>query len=728
MKKLLVLTLAWILLLSAAVSGTAQETEQELTWAAAEEILTHISDPVFPDYEVSVLDFGAKADGITLDTQAFADAIEHVHNAGGGTVNVPSGTYLTGAITLLSNVELHLADEDTVIRFTDEINEENYPLALVHWEASECYNYRSMIYAHEATNIAVTGPGLLDGQADEDTWYNWTKSNNETTKQSRLDLMEMNVNQVPVEERVFGDGSMLRNNMIQLVGCENVLLEGFTIHNSPMWQVNPVLCTNITVRGLVIDSTGPNNDGCNPESCNYVLIEDCSFNTGDDCIAIKSGRDEDGHRLNTPCQNIVVRNCEFVGGGGCITVGSEMSGGVSNVFVTDCELTSTSLDFAFRFKTNKQRGGYVENLYIRNIDVVGGVSNATLHATMLYEEGPNGPYLPVFKNFVIENVTSRGGDYGLFLESFEEVPITGIVLRNLTIEDTGIAMRAMNWQDPVLENVVINGLEYPRPTETRVIGIPYAGETLTASTLYLGGQLEDISYSWLASDAVDGVFTQVAEGETLDVTEDLTGKYIKLVATDPNGRTNESAVYAVLESLPAQDSPYAEDAARIQAKRYIDVNSLDMDAVVTRMDMARIIAAMWEVEPIETELVFTDVDPQDNGLCAALVESGLMASSGVPRGVTSGEVTFLADEKVTKEQLAALVMSSCGVSYKQAMSGTPVYNDVESIDSTYYGDLTRAQYFGFFPADENGNFNPKEEVTFGYALHIMEMVSNFAGK
>ncbi|HIU15980.1 MAG TPA: glycoside hydrolase family 28 protein, partial [Candidatus Ventricola intestinavium] len=390
MKKLLVLTLAWILILSAAVSGTAQETEQELTWAAAEEILTHISDPVFPDYEVSVLDFGAKADGITLDTQAFADAIEHVHNAGGGTVNVPSGTYLTGAITLLSNVELHLEDEDTVIRFTDEINEENYPLALVHWEASECYNYRSMIYAHEATNIAVTGPGLLDGQADEDTWYNWTKSNNETTKQSRLDLMEMNVNQVPVEERVFGDGSMLRNNMIQLVGCENVLLEGFTIHNSPMWQVNPVLCTNITVRGLVIDSTGPNNDGCNPESCNYVLIEDCSFNTGDDCIAIKSGRDEDGHRLNTPCQNIVVRNCEFVGGGGCITVGSEMSGGVSNVFVTDCELTSTSLDFAFRFKTNKQRGGYVENLYIRNIDVVGGVSNATLHATMLYEEGPNG--------------------------------------------------------------------------------------------------------------------------------------------------------------------------------------------------------------------------------------------------------------------------------------------------------------------------------------------------
>lgn len=236
-----------------------------------------------------------------------------------------------------------------------------------------------------------------------------------------------------------------------------------------MWELNPVLCTNFTARGVTIDTHGYNNDGCDPENCNYVLIENCFFNTGDDCIAVKAGRNRDGRELGEaghPTQNLIIRNNTFADGHGGIACGSEMSGGIKNLFADNNTFDSPTLNYALRFKTNAERGGAVENIYLRNSKVK-SVGNAVVHATMLYDVGRDGNYLPQFKNITIENLTSSGGEYGIFMEAFEEVPITGLVFRNVNISNVGTDIRALNWEDPVMENVTINGKTYPAPWRPR---------------------------------------------------------------------------------------------------------------------------------------------------------------------------------------------------------------------------------------------------------------------
>ena len=411
----------------------------DLSWDMAEEILTHISDPVFPAYTVNVLDYGAVPNDGKLDTAAIQRAIDETSAHGGGTVVIPSGVYDVGAITLKSNVNLHLESKDTVLRFTRDITPANYPLVFAHYEGSKLYNWSPLIYAYQQENIALTGKGTLDGQADKNNWWNWSRTVNPdgtTTRPSSADaklLRKMTDDGTPAEERIFGEGHYLRPNFYQPIECTNVLVEGVTIANSPMWELNPVLCTNFTARGVTIDTHGYNNDGCDPENCNYVLIENCFFNTGDDCIAVKAGRNRDGRELGEaghPTQNLIIRNNTFADGHGGIACGSEMSGGIKNLFADNNTFDSPTLNYALRFKTNAERGGAVENIYLRNSKVK-SVGNAVVHATMLYDVGRDGNYLPQFKNITIENLTSSGGEYGIFMEAFEEVPITGLVFRNV---------------------------------------------------------------------------------------------------------------------------------------------------------------------------------------------------------------------------------------------------------------------------------------------------------
>jgi polygalacturonase len=231
----------------------------------------------------------------------------------------------------------------------------------------ELMNYSPLVYAYGEENIALTGSGTLDGQASETSWWPWKgawKTHAEWASvpnqlAARARLIDMVEHGVPVAQRVFGEGDHLRPQFIQPYGCRNVLIEGVTLLRAPMWQVHPVLCTNVTVRGLHISSHGPNNDGCNPESCRDVLIENTYFDTGDDCIAIKSGRNADGRRLAVPSENIVIRNCRMKDGHGGVTIGSEMSGGVRNVFVESCDMDSPELERALRLKTNALRGGFI---------------------------------------------------------------------------------------------------------------------------------------------------------------------------------------------------------------------------------------------------------------------------------------------------------------------------------------------------------------------------------
>ncbi|NUN70648.1 MAG: glycoside hydrolase family 28 protein [Bacteroidetes bacterium] len=407
-------------------------------WRTAEEITARVRLPYFPDRSFDVTSFGAKGDGRTMNSAAFRRAIDSCSRAGGGRVTVPPGEYLTGAIRLRSNVNLSLA-KGAVIRFST--NPSDYlPLVLTRWEGMEVMNYSPLIYAYGDSNIAVTGEGVLDGQGSTIHWWPW-KGNKEDgwkegmprQKEARARLMEMVEQGVPAAERIFGDGSYLRPSFFQPYHCRNVAIVGVTLRDSPMWFINPVLCTGVLVERVTVIGLGPNNDGCNPESSKDVVIRDCLFDTGDDCIAIKSGRNADGRRINVPSENIVVTGCTMKEGHGGVVLGSELSGGIRNVFVQDCIMSSPHLDRALRFKTNSVRGGVIENFYARRI-TVGEVREAVILVDYHYEEGDAGRFDPVMRTIVISDLTATKGRHALFVRGYARAPITGLVLTNCTFD------------------------------------------------------------------------------------------------------------------------------------------------------------------------------------------------------------------------------------------------------------------------------------------------------
>lgn len=426
-------------------------------WSAVPEILARIKPPAFPDRDFPITSFGAVGDGRTDCTDAIRKAIEAGSAAGGGRVVVPQGVFLTGAIHLKSNINLHL-NEGAVLKFIPDPSR-YLPVVYTRFEGTECLNYSPLIYAFEQQNIAVTGPGILDGSASPENWWGWTRRGATTppAAASIRKLLDFNDRGVPVEQRVFGEGEHLRPNFIQPYRCRNVLIEGVTINNSPMWEIHPVLCTNVTVRGVTIVSHGPNNDGCDPESCRDVLIENCVFDTGDDCIAIKSGRNDDGRRVGMPSENIIVRNCTMKDGHGGVVMGSEVSGGIRNVFVENCRMDSPNLERALRFKSNARRGGVIENVYMRNVEI-GRVAEAILTVDFLYETGANGPYKPVVRNVAIENVKSASSPRVMWIAGFEGAVIEDIRFNDCTFRGVEASERVEHAGSIRFHNVTIEPL------------------------------------------------------------------------------------------------------------------------------------------------------------------------------------------------------------------------------------------------------------------------------
>lgn len=424
-------------------------------------VLKEIVAPVFPDRTFNIADFGAVADGTTNCSAAIKKAIEKCNKAGGGKVIVPTGNYLTGPIYLKSNVNLHL-EKGAKLLFSTDPND-YLPVVPTRWEGVELMNYSPLIYAYKEKNIAITGEGTLDGQASVKNWWAWNgadrhgwEAGNPSQKdpQNRPALFEMCKNEVPVSERIFGDGHYLRPQFLQPYLCENVLLQDFTILNSPMWILHPVLCNNVIIKGMNVNSAGPNTDGCDPESCKNVLIENCTFNTGDDCIALKSGRNEDGRRINRPIENVVIRNCTMKDGHGGFVVGSEISGGARNIYVEGCNMDSPDLTRAVRIKTNSARGGVIEKIYVRNL-VVGTVSESLLKINLFYEEGDGYGFIPQVKDIVLENVTCKSTRFPLFLLGYENSKISGITLKNVVIENAKEASIIRNVKDIRFEDVNI---------------------------------------------------------------------------------------------------------------------------------------------------------------------------------------------------------------------------------------------------------------------------------
>jgi polygalacturonase len=272
----------------------------------------------------------------------------------------------------------------------------------------------------------------------------------------RQRLFQMGADGVPVRDRVFGDGHYIRPNFIQPYRCQNVLIEGVRVERSPMWEVHPVLCTNVTVRGLTIVTHGPNNDGCNPESCRDVLIERCTFDTGDDCIAIKSGRNNDGRRVNVPVENVIIRDCVMKDGHGGVTVGSEISGGARHIFAERCQMDSPQLDRALRFKTNSVRGGIIEHVYMRDV-TVGQVAESVVHADFFYEEGDAGAFPPVLRDVEVRNVTSQKSRYAFLLRGYAHAPIADVRVIDCTFNGVAEPDVLEGVRGLVLTNVRING-------------------------------------------------------------------------------------------------------------------------------------------------------------------------------------------------------------------------------------------------------------------------------
>ena len=435
-------------------------------WIKMSEILNEINAPIFPEYSLNVVEFGADPQNQNDSRTSIQSAINSCNANGGGTVTIPKGSYkVNGPINLKSNVNLHIEDGATLYFSTHA--DDYLPSVKTRWEGVECYNYSPLIYAYKQENIGLTGKGTLDGQASNDNWWSWSGSKqygwregmpSQADSLSRPRLFGWNTLEVPVEQRILGKEAKLRPNFIQPYNCRNIIIDGITIKNSPMWILHPVLSENITISDVKVISHGPNSDGCDPEACKNVLIKNCYFDTGDDCIALKSGRNQDGRNINRPIENVVIQGCTMRDGHGGVVIGSEVSGGARNIFAEDCVMDSPNLDRAIRIKTNKVRGGTID-LYFRNIQV-GEVKEAVVRVNMRYPiySDPNQEFIPTVQNFLIENVTSNKSKFGILIDGYsEDFPVRNLIIKNCRFNGVTDGNDIEFAQDLVYENYYMNG-------------------------------------------------------------------------------------------------------------------------------------------------------------------------------------------------------------------------------------------------------------------------------
>lgn len=447
-----------LLLLTVLIVSCSNVNKQD--WTLANVILENIKEPVFAELEYLITDYGAISNGSTDCTSAFKDAMEDCALKGGGKIIVPKGIYLTGAIHFKSNVNLYLEKGATLLFSKDYTK--YLPVVKTRFEGNDLMNYSPFIYGYNLENIALTGMGTLNGNADNDTWWPWKgqekygwKQGDPNQLEARGRLLQMSEQKTAIEDRVFGEGHYLRPNFIQFIECKNILIEDITITNSPMWEIHPILSENIIIRKVSIKSHGPNNDGFDPESCKNILVEGCYFDTGDDCIAIKSGREEDGRHHNIPSENIIIRDCIMKDGHGGVVIGSEISGGCRNVFVENCTMDSPNLDRALRIKTNSLRGGIIENIYMRNCKI-GEVKQAILLVNFYYEQGDVGIYTPIVRNIFLDNISSEKSNYAIFLNGYERSPIDNIQIANCNFNGVKKNVFIENAQNISFNNVLIN--------------------------------------------------------------------------------------------------------------------------------------------------------------------------------------------------------------------------------------------------------------------------------
>lgn len=451
--------------------------------------MERVARPVIPDLRVSVKDFGGVGDGVTLNTEAFAKAMKHLSDKGGGHLDVPAGIWLTGPIEILSNCDLHVTPNAVIIFDPDR---DLYPIIQTVFEGLDTRRCESPVHAEGARNISITGGGVLDGSGEawrmvkkskltDGEWRKLVASGGIVSRDGRIwypdegfekatMFSNMNVPSADLTEEQWNEiKSFLRPNMVSLRNCENVLLEDCSFQNSPCWNVHPLMCKNVIVNRVNIRNPyySQNGDAIDVDSCENVLITNSTFDAGDDGICIKSGKDADGRRRARPCKNLIVDNCTVFHGHGGFTVGSEMSGGVENIKVSNCRFLGT--DVGLRFKSTRGRGGVVKNIYISDIYMKDILADAILfdlfyggksavEAAAEKDETVNVPAVPVdettpeFRDIYISNVCCNGASRAMLFNGLPEMPVTNINVSDCTITaDEGITLR--NSQDITFKNV-----------------------------------------------------------------------------------------------------------------------------------------------------------------------------------------------------------------------------------------------------------------------------------
>ncbi|MDO4163392.1 MAG: glycoside hydrolase family 28 protein [Bacteroides sp.] len=412
-----------------------------------------IKEFVFPEKEYLITDYGAVKGGEVNNTEAITAAIAACNEAGGGKVVVPDGEWLTGPIHFKSNVNLYLS-EGAILRFTD--NPEDYlPAVMTSWEGLECYNYSPLLYAYECENVAITGSGALSPKMD--TWRKWF-SRPQAHLEALRQLYTMGSTDVPVERRQMAVGeNHLRPHLIHFNRCKNVLLDGFKIRQSPFWTIHIYMCDGGIARNLDVKAHGHNNDGIDLEMTRNFLVENCVFDQGDDAVVIKAGRNRDAWRLNAPCENIVVRNCTILKGHTLLGIGSEISGGIRNVYMHDCTAPKT-VHRLFFVKTNHRRGAFVENIYMENVKTGGALSVLEIDTDVLYQWRD---LVPTYEKRItridgiyLDNIQCDSTKLIYTLKGDERLPIKNVEMKDIhvgCVADT--ANMVVNVEGLKMENV-----------------------------------------------------------------------------------------------------------------------------------------------------------------------------------------------------------------------------------------------------------------------------------
>jgi polygalacturonase len=412
-------------------------------WEHAQVIINSIQEPNFPDRDYIVTDFDADPSNVL---PAVKKAIDLANKEGGGRVIIPEGEWISrGPIHMKSNINLHISNGG-VLRFSE--NPDDYlPQVITRWEGTEVFNYSPLIYAYMANNVAISGHGTIEGNGGT-AFSGWRPQQ----RPAQAKLREMGAANVPVHERVFGKGDYLRPAMIQFFGCSRVLIEDVTITESPQWVNHIIYSSHIIVRRITVNSHRLNNDGVALDSSTLALVEDNVFDTGDDSIVIKAGRDQDGWRIDRPSEDIVIRN-NYMQGHNALAIGSEMSGGVRRVFMENNTLGNVRS--AIYFKSNPDRGGYIEQVRVRNVRAHSAREFVRFQTDYHSHRGEFHPTL--YRDFVIENVTVNDAELGIEVQGLEALPIQDIKIRNMVVLNAEKTKELQHFDNLIFENVKING-------------------------------------------------------------------------------------------------------------------------------------------------------------------------------------------------------------------------------------------------------------------------------